>query len=114
MKEADIILTPIAQRDGHMKNRPALVLREMPKYKDFLVCGISSQLKQYVDNFDEIIEPQDPDFAGSGLITKSLIRLSFLAVIPRTNIIGSIGSISSERHQRLLKNLSGYLIKDLS
>jgi mRNA interferase MazF len=44
MKEADIVLTPILQADGKTKNRPALILREMPRFKDFLVCGISTQL----------------------------------------------------------------------
>ncbi len=42
MKEGDVILTPIPQADGVVKNRPAVVLREMPPYKDFLVCGVST------------------------------------------------------------------------
>jgi mRNA interferase MazF len=29
MKEGDIILTPIPQANGEIKNRPALLLREM-------------------------------------------------------------------------------------
>jgi mRNA interferase MazF len=32
MKEGNIILTPIPQANGEIKNRPALILREMPKY----------------------------------------------------------------------------------
>jgi mRNA interferase MazF len=112
MKEADIVLTPILQADGQMKNRPALILREMPRFKDFLVCGISTQLHQKVKDFDEIISKKDADFAGSGLVVDSLIRLAFLAVLPSTKIIGSIGSISNKRHRKLLKNLSSYLIKE--
>jgi len=42
MKEGRIVLTPILQADGKMKNRPALILRVMPAYGDFLVCGIST------------------------------------------------------------------------
>ena len=52
MKEGNIILTPIPQANGEIKNRPTLILREMPKYQDFLICGISTQLKQYIPNFD--------------------------------------------------------------
>jgi mRNA interferase MazF len=111
MKEADIILTPILQADGQTKNRPALILRDMPRFNDFLVCGVSSQLHQKVEDFDEIISAKDEDFANSG-ITDSLVRLAFLAVLPRAKIIGSIGSISSTRHHQLLKNLSDYLIKE--
>jgi mRNA interferase MazF len=113
MKEGNIILTPIPQANGEIKNRPALILREMPKYQDFLVCGISTQLKQYIAEFDEIVSPGDgdDDFQSSGLVSPSVIRLSFLTVITRNNIIGSIGTISTERHKRLLHNLSQYLIK---
>lgn len=110
MKEADVVLTPIPQADGTIKNRPVILLRELPPYRDLLVCGISTQLHQEVVDFDNIISPADPDFVASGLRTQSLIRLGFLAVIPRRQIIGSIGEISSERHQHLLKTLSDYLV----
>ena len=109
MREADIILTPVPQADGQVKHRPALVLREMPRYHDLLVCGISTQLHQYVDGFDERIVATDADFAASGLVADSIIRLGFLAVVPRHRIAGAIGSISSERHRRLLHTLSAYL-----
>jgi mRNA interferase MazF len=110
MQEADVVLTPVPQANGAIKNRPAIVLREMPPYKDLLVCGISTQLHQRVPDFDEIISPSDTDFIASGLRAASLIRLGFLAVLLRRTIIGSIGSISSERHQHLLQTLSDYLI----
>ncbi len=41
MREGNIILTSILQANGEIKNRPVLILREMPKFQDFLVCGIS-------------------------------------------------------------------------
>lgn len=109
MKEGDIVLTPVPQADGSIKNRPAILLREFPPYRDFLVCGVSTQLRQEVKGFDEIISPSDPDFASSGLKSESLIRLGFLAVLPRAKIAGSIGSISTERHERLLKTLAEHL-----
>ena len=111
MTEGDVLLTPVPQADGTIKNRPAIFLREMPPFKDLLVCGISTQLRQEVKDFDELIYPNDPDFAASGLIRESLIRLGFLAVLPRTQIVGVIGSISAERRKRLLKKLSEYLAK---
>lgn len=110
MKEADVVLIPIPQADGMIKNRPVLLLRELPLYRDFLVCGISTQIYQEVVGFDNIISRADSDFATSGLRGQSLIRLGFLTVIPRRKIIGSIGNISSERHQHLLKTLSDYLV----
>jgi len=107
--EGDVVLTPISQADGKIKNRPAIALREMPPYGDLLVCGVSTQLNKYVKDFDEIISPADDDFEASGLLSESIIRLGFLAVLPRKSIAGSIGSISDKRHKRLLKTLSDYL-----
>ena len=110
MKQGDVILTPIPQADGKVKNRPAIILREMPPYSDLLVCGVSTQLNQRVMGFDEIIASGDADFGASGLLADSLIRLGFLAVLPRKSIAGAIGAISKERHQRLLKTLCDYLM----
>lgn len=110
MQESDVVLTPVPQANGMIKNRPAILLREMRPYGDFLVCGVSTQLHQQVRGFDEIISSADADFNMSGLTATSLIRLGFLSVLPRTKILGSIGAISVARHQRLLKILSDYLI----
>jgi len=110
MREGEVILTPLPQADGRVKPRPALALREMPRYGDLLVCGVSTQVHLLVADFDELITHLDEDFAGSGLLADSLIRLGFLAVLPRRQIMGSIGAVSSERHRRLLKRLSDYLL----
>ena|SRR5438093_7390965 len=61
MKEGDVVLTPIPQADGVIKNRPAIILREMPPYRDFLVCGVSTQLDKEVKGFDEVIDVTDDD-----------------------------------------------------
>lgn len=83
MKEGDVILTPIPQADGSVKNRPAIILREMLPFRDLLVCGVSTKLHQRVSGFDEVISPADADFVSSGLKLESLVRLGFLAVLPR-------------------------------
>jgi mRNA interferase MazF len=110
MNQGDIVLTAIPQADGQTKNRPALLLRKMPSFNDALVCGISTQLHQYVKDFDEIIALQDEDFLDSGLMADSLIRLGFLTVVPSRKILGTIGSISTVRYQCLIKNLTDYLL----
>jgi mRNA interferase MazF len=110
MREGDVVIIPMPQADGAVKNRPAVVLREMPPFRDLLVCGVSTQLRQAAKDFDEVISPADADFAASGLKEESLIRLGFL-VVPRNKIAGSIGSISPERHKRLLQRLSQYLVR---
>nr|VFJ73854.1 MAG: mRNA interferase MazF [Candidatus Kentron sp. FW] len=113
MIEGDIILTPLPQADGRVKNRPALILREFPPYGDFLVCGISTQVRQAVAGFDDVIRHSDADFPGTGLVAESLIRLGFLAILPRSNILGSIGAVAPERYAMLLHRLARYLIGNL-
>jgi mRNA interferase MazF len=113
MREGNVAIAAIPQFDRQTKKRPVVLLREMPRYRDFLVCGISSQLRRRVPGFDEMIEPSDADFTSSGLIHTSVVRLSFVVVVPRTEIVGAIGSVSPERHQRLLKSLGTYLLGEL-
>jgi mRNA interferase MazF len=59
MQETDIVLALLPQANGSLKRRPALIFREMPPFKDFLVCGISTQLRQEVKDFDETISSSD-------------------------------------------------------
>jgi len=113
MNEGDIVLTPLPQADGTVKNRPALLLRELPPFGDFLACGISTQLRQAVPEFDEVITRGDPDFPNSGLLADSVIRLGFLAVLPRQRILGAIGEIGAARYARLLRNLSKHLVANV-
>ncbi len=109
MSEGDVVLTAFQQADGKTKNRPAIVLRVMRPFGDFLVCGVSRQLRHRVADFDEVIARTDADFASSGLADTSLIRLGFLALLPADELLGDIGSISAERHSRLLRRLANYL-----
>ena len=109
MTEGDVVLTPLPQADGRTKPRPAILLRQVPPFNDWLVCGVSTQLHHEVVGFDEVIELSHTDFAGSGLKAPSLIRLGFLAVLPTEALLGVLGSISPERHGRLLQRLGELL-----
>lgn len=86
-----------------------VLLRRLPPFGDFLVCGISTQIHQRVAGFDEEITTGDPEFAASGLKASSLIRLGFLAVLADSALLGKIGSLSSTRRLRLLANLCRHL-----
>ena len=110
MKEAAVALTTLPQADGSLKNRPVIALREMPGFGDWLVCGVSTQLRQEVMGFDEIITNGHQDFLSSGLKAPSLIRLGFLAVLPSKKIVGVIGYISTHRHALFLQKLSQHLL----
>ena len=92
-----------------IKNRPCIALRGKPGFGDWLVCGVSTQLRQAVWGFDEPLRAEDADFVGSGLKAPSIIRLGFLGVVPEERLLGAIGALAPERHRRLLRRLSAYL-----
>jgi mRNA interferase MazF len=107
--EGKIILVKFPQ-DKEAKTRPALVLRSFPKYGDLLLCGISSQMYEYMENFDILINESHLDFVKSGLKHAGICRLNFLTMVSETEIIGAMGEVSSDTRHRLLKNLSDYLV----
>ena len=95
-------------KDG--KLRPALLLGKLPgEYDDWLVCMISSQTRHYISEFDEIVQESDSDFGESGLKVTSVIRVGRLAVVSGEMLLGATGQISSERLERVKKNLSNWL-----
>ncbi len=112
MKEAgQVVVFRFPQTDlEEGKLRPALLLRKLPgNYDDWLICMISSQTRQYVVGFDEIVQENDDDFGESGLKVTSVIRVGRLAVISGEILIGAIGQISSERLGRVKKHLADWL-----
>jgi len=111
MNPGDIALTSLPQSDGAAKIRPVLLLKRMPPFSDFLVCGVSSQLQQEVVGFDHVIGSGTPDFAGSGLKTNSVVRLGFLAVLSEAHLVGKIGSISGATVALLRQRLGEFLLK---
>jgi len=111
INEGDIALVELPQAVGAVKLRPALVLKRLPTYDDFLVCGISTQQHQHIENFDEMVDESAPMFPFTGLHKTSVIRLSSLAVFSKDKILNSIGKIPPALHQSLLKRLAEFILE---
>ncbi len=105
MQEGDIAIAFIQQSDGARKPRPVLLLRQMPGYGDYLVCGISTQLQQAVAEFDEVLTPD----AENQLRATSVVRLSNLIALSVTDIDRAIGYVPATLHAALLQRLATYL-----
>ena len=110
MQPGNIILINLPQSDGSYKLRPALILKLLPKYNDFLVCGISTQLHQSTQGFDEILDEHETYFPETGLRKTSLIRLAFLAIVSTEKISGSIGKIQPTMLKDLLQRLATFIV----
>ena len=107
--EGKIIVT-IFPQDKQKKLRPSLALPEFPKYGDVLVCGITSQIHQYIPALDLLLDKDHPDFKNTGLKFPGVRRLNMLTMIPISNINGTIGQISASTHRSLLQSLADYLV----
>lgn len=88
MQEGDIAIAFIQQSDGSHKPRPVLLLRQMPggpplRYGDYLVCGISTQLRQAVLGFNEVITPD----IDNQLRAASVVRLSNLITLSVSEVV---------------------------
>ena len=92
------------------KLRPALILRKLPGlYDDWMICMISSQLTQAIENFDEVITSSDLDFSATGLKMDSVVRASRLAIVNSSSLLGGIGQISEDRLSRIKKALAKWI-----
>src|SRR6266516_6528205 len=109
MRDGEIILTNVPRWNGNIKLRPVLLLKQLPGYSDFLVCGVSTQLHQLIKNFDELIDEKSRMFIQTRLRQSSIIRLGFLAEQPKNKILGAIGKIDRPLHKNLLQHLAKYL-----
>ena len=109
MKEGDVVMAVLAQADGRTKDRPVILLCQMPPFGDWLVCGVSTPLQREVPGFDELLSRTDPDFADSGLWHTSLIRLGYLETMSEGRLLGEVGAIAPARLLRLLTRLSQHI-----
>lgn len=111
IQEGQIVLFRFPQTNqAQGKLRPALVIRGLPgPHGDWLVSMVSTQLAQAIPGFDEVAQGGDPDFAGSGLRAPSVIRISRLAFVAGTVLLGSIGHVAPERLRRIRTRLSRWI-----
>ena len=111
MKPGDIVLVRFPQTDLQAgKLRPALVLAISPgPYRDVLLAMITSRPHQIIHEFDEVIEPTDPDYPDSGLKTHSIVRLSRLASVETSVINAKLGEISLGRLDEAKKRVINWL-----
>lgn len=112
IRPGDIVLATVSQADDGVKLRPALVICQLPgPYGDWLVCGISSQLHQRVEGWDEILDPGLEDDSQTGLHRPSIVRLNFLSVVPGDTVVGAIGRVKPARLASVVGRLVALLTR---
>lgn len=109
MSPGTVALAYLPQADRKTKLRPVLVICELPKHGDFLVCGITSKLWNCVPGFDDVIRVEDDDFRETGLRRGGVIRIGHLVVLAPDEIEGPLGRISDKRRARVVGNFVRFL-----
>ncbi len=109
LSEGDLIVAELPQADGRTKPRPVLLLSELPGFGDYLVCGVSSQIHQAQDDFDQIITVADDFFAATGLQVTSVVRLNFLSTLPTRRMTRFLGRVPAHVLVVLQSKLASHL-----
>lgn len=94
------------QGDAQVKWRPAILLKAVPPFNDWLICAVSSQTQRFQPQLDVLLDPTHPDFRATGLSYPSIVRTAHLATIPKQQVEGRIGRLSLATLATLRTNLS--------
>jgi len=109
MEAGEMIRWAFVQGDGHRKMRPAILLKRVPPFNDWIICAVSSQLHRFQEGLDMRLDERHPDFRSAGLSFPSIIRTAHLTTIPRQQIEGSIGRIGPATLDTIRKRLSNWI-----
>lgn len=112
MKVGSIVKASFTQSDGKIKSRPAVLLKIIPPFDDFLICAISSQTRHYVQGLDIMIDSNHKDFSQSGLKLPGIIRSAMTITVPSEIIEGAIGELSHDTYSQLMSQLIDFLKRD--
>ncbi|HYV94742.1 MAG TPA: type II toxin-antitoxin system PemK/MazF family toxin [Chitinophagales bacterium] len=109
MEVGTIVKAAFLQADRQIKIRPAVIIKLIPPYNDFLICAISTQTHLFVEGLDIRIEKHSADFTSSGLLQESIIRVGMLASVPKNMLQGAIGKTSQPMCEQILRQLRNFI-----
>jgi len=109
MKRGDVVTIAFPQSDGQIKHRPAILLKQIPPFDDWVVCPVSTQLRHEIPGVDLLINSNHPDFAAMGLKKDSVIRVAKLYAVPSREIRGVIGAMNPSTFEGLIRQLTNWL-----
>lgn len=111
MLEGSVIKAFIHQADGKFKARPVVIIKKLPYFDDWLVCGISSKVHTIHPGLDILISRSHPDFSEIGLNYELVIRAGWLNTFPQSKIEGAWGKVSINTLEQIKKNPANYVLK---
>lgn len=104
-----MVLVKLPQADGVKKLRPAVVIRQVPPFDDWLLCAVSKQTHNAVPDFDFLIDETHPEYGRMSLKCASVVRLGKLYAMPGKEIIAEIGVVSETMYTTMIQRLTAWL-----
>ena len=103
MKRGTVVLAPFPFTDlSGQKVRPAVVVSRSDRSgRDVMLAFITSHRGHPLSATDLLIEDTHPDFAGTGLKTKSVIKLNKLVTVESAILLGELGELSASLLQQI-------------
>lgn len=103
MTRGKIVLVPFPFDDlGTEKARPAVCLTEpMTAHRHIVLAFVTSRPSEDALDTDIVLDPQDPDFTGTGLQVRSTIRIHRLLTVSSGIIKRELGSLSPSLQVRV-------------
>jgi len=88
-----IVLVPFPFDDFTVqKVRPALCLTDpIGKFSHVVVAFISSKIPEFIEDFDLVIDQKNENWADTGLLVPSVLKLHKLVSIPQNLILRELG-----------------------
>jgi mRNA interferase MazF len=100
--KGDIILVQFPFTDlSQSKLRPAIILWIDPVGTDVVVCAITSQNLNRLEEGEFLLDITDPDFPSTGLRVASKVRATRIATLDRQLVVRRLGKLSSRSIQTL-------------
>ena len=112
MKPGDVVTLAVRQADGQRKLRPAVLVKRVPPFDDWMVAPLSTQLRHVVQGVDMLIPSSHADYGSMGLRSESIIRVTQLQLVEGREIGGTIGLMRPQTFRQLLKQFSDWLLAE--
>ena len=103
MTRRKVVLVPFPFDDlATQKARPAVCLTEpVTSHRHIVLAFVTSRQPDEPLDTDIVLDPQDPDFAQTGLQVRSTIRIHRLLTVASSTIKRELGSLSPSRQARV-------------
>jgi len=103
MTRGKVILVPFPFDDlATQKARPAVCLTEpLTAHRHIVLAFVTSRQPDEPLDTDIVLDPEDPDFAQTGLQVRSTIRVHRLLTVASGVIKRELGSLSPNLHARV-------------